>query len=100
MTLDRTVAHFVTHRPRLVYAAVFAAVILSAILLLYCLRLDSDVLDLLPRKFDSVRSFKIFDRDFTQAHELTFALWDENHEADLDSFTDHFGEMLKREPWV
>ena len=100
MSLSRTVAHFVTHRQRAVYTVIAASVAVSVALLAWLVRMNSDVLDLLPQKFDSVRSFKIFDREFTQARALTFAIWDENHEADLDAFTEHFADVLKKEPWA
>jgi uncharacterized protein len=100
MSFSRTVAHFVTHRQRAVYTGIAIAVVVSAVLLAGFLRFNSDVLDLLPQKFDAVRSFKIFDREFTQAHEITFALWDEKHETDLDGFAEHFADELKKEPWI
>src|SRR2546428_5668395 len=100
MSFHGRIAHVVTHHRRAIYAGIAAAVVLSAALLVCFVRLNSDVLDLLPSKFDAVRSFKIFDREFTQARELTFAIWDEEHASDLDGFTEHFGEMLRKEPWV
>ena len=63
-------------------------------------RVDSDVLNLLPQRFDSVRALKVYDREFTQAREITFALWDEAHATDLDGFAEYFGDALRKEPWV
>ncbi len=94
------VAHFVTHRRRWVLAG--ALLILAAALAVVVTRvqLASDVLDLLPRRFASVRAFKTFDREFSQAREITFAVMDESGLADLDAFTDHFAEALRAEPWI
>ncbi len=79
--------------------AALLALICVAVIVLRA-RLDSDILNLLPQRFDSVQGLKIFDRNFSQAHELTFALWDEEGASDLDGFAEHFGEALRKEPWV
>ena len=100
MSLDRAFAHFVTHRRRALFAGVAALFVASALVIAFGARFASDVLDLLPQHFDSVRAFKTFDREFSQARELTFALVDETHTVDLDAFTEHFGEALRKEPWV
>ena len=100
MNLDHTIARIVARRPGAILVAVIALAIASLVVLFTCVRLDSDVLNLLPRSFDSVRTFKTYDQEFAQARELTFALLDENHTTDLDAFTEQFGEMLRREPWV
>jgi predicted RND superfamily exporter protein len=94
------VAHFVAnHRRSLASAAVLLALGCAALLVAQA-RFASDVLDLLPRHFDSVRVFKQFDREFSQARELTFAVVDEAGVVDLDAFVDHFAAMLRAEPWV
>ena len=100
MSLDRAFAHFVTHRRRALFAGVAALFVASALVIAFGARFASDVLDLLPQHFDSVRAFKTFDREFSQARELTFALVDETRTVDLDAFTEHFGEALRKEPWV
>jgi predicted RND superfamily exporter protein len=100
MSLDRTFARIVTHHRRafsLAMAAVVAAALLTIVLFI---RFDSDVLDLLPRKFQAVQAFKTFDREFSQARELTIGLLDEKGEVDLDGFTEHFATELRAEPWV
>lgn len=100
MSLDRTVAHFVTHRRRLVMLIAGLVAATSVLVIVFGVHFASDVLDLLPKHFDSVRSFKTFDREFTQAREVTFAVVDETGECDLDGFTEHFAEALREEPWV
>ncbi len=100
MSFDRAVARIVVHSPGRVYAAIAAMVLVSAILLLCCLHLDSEVLNLLPASFDSVEALKVYNKEFTQARELTFALVDETHSTDLDGFTEYFGDALRKEPWV
>jgi len=100
MSLDRKFAHFVAQRKRALFLAVALLLAASALIILFRMRFASDVLDLLPRKFDSVQTFKTFDREFSQARELTFALLDDQHEVDFDAFTEHFTEELRKEPWV
>ena len=100
MSLESRFAHFAVRRPYLMFAAalVFVAVCVAVIVLRG--RTDSDVLNLLPQRFDSVRALKVYDREFTQSREITFALWDEAHATDLDAFTEYFGDALRKEPWV
>ena len=100
MSLDRTVAHFVTQRRRFVMLVAGLIAAASLVIIVFGVHFASDILDLLPKHFDSVRSFKTFDREFTQAREVTFALIDETGECDLDGFTEHFADSLRAEPWV
>ncbi|MEO8352131.1 MAG: MMPL family transporter [Chthoniobacteraceae bacterium] len=100
MNLDRTVAHFVTHhRPGLGIAMVVLA-LLAGLVLAKRARFASDVLDLLPQHFDSVQVFKKFDREFSQARELTIAIVDDSGRCDLDAFAEHFADLLREESWV
>ncbi len=100
MDLPRTVAHFVIHRRRTLLLAAVLLLSLSAAIIALKGRLASDILDLLPAHFDSVQTFKVYDREFTQARQLTFAILDETKACDLDGFTEHFAQALKHEPWV
>ena len=100
MSLPRTVAHFVTQRRRLVALIAALIAVASLLVIVFGVHFASDILDLLPKHFDSVRSFKTFDREFTQAREVTFALLDETGQGDLDGFTEHFADALRAEPWV
>ena len=74
MSLDRTIAHFVTHRRPVVLAAVGAILVACLLVIVFGLRFNSDILDLLPKDFDSVQAFKTTDREFTNARQITFAL--------------------------
>jgi uncharacterized protein len=95
-----TVAHFVANHRRSLVLLFVALALASGALLAWRARFASDVLDLLPRHFDSVRVFKQFDREFSQARELTFAVLDESGEVDFDAFIEHFADKLRAEPWV
>ena len=100
MNLDRAVAHFVTHHRRGLAAVVLLIIAACVFVLATRARFASDVLDLLPRHFDSVQVFKKFDREFSQAREVTFAVVDDSGDCDLDGFVDHFAALLRAEPWI
>ena len=100
MSLESRFAHFSVRRPLLILAAVVVFVAVCVAVIAVRGRIDTDVLNLLPQRFDSVRALKVYDREFTQAREITFALWDEAHATDLDGFAEYFGDELRKEPWV
>jgi predicted RND superfamily exporter protein len=100
MSLDRTFARIVTHHRRALFAGVALLLAASVLLIAFRMRFASDVLDLLPQHFEAVQAFKTFDREFSQARELTFGLLDEKGDVDFDGFTERFAEELRKEPWV
>src|SRR5687768_14647821 len=100
MSLASTFARIVTHHRRALFAGVALLVAAAVLIIAVKVRFASDVLDLLPQHFEAVQAFKTFDREFSQARELTIGLLDETGECDLDGFTEHFGEELRKEPWV
>lgn len=64
------------------------------------LRLDTEVLNLLPRGFDSVEGLKKYNTDFAQTRELTFALLCQPDDVDrLEEFAPKFAEKLRTQPW-
>src|SRR5207237_1551817 len=64
------------------------------------IELDSDVINMLPKGFESVRGLKIYDRDFEQTRELTFALRCQPEDVDkLEEFAPIFAENLRKQPW-
>jgi len=100
MPLDRIVAHFVTHRRPVVFAAVALVTVASMLVIIFGLRFNSDILDLLPKDFDSVQALKTTDREFTNARQIIFALSLHSEDADLDGITTRFCDELRKEPWV
>jgi predicted RND superfamily exporter protein len=100
MSFSSRVAHFVTHRRRTLCAGLALLLLACAGLIACFWHLDSEVLNLLPGGFESVHALKTFNRDFSQNRELTFAIFDENPDAPIEDFTDHFATMLRKEPWV
>src|SRR5207237_8909512 len=77
---------------------VFAAACLR--ILITRIELDSDVINMLPKGFQSVEGLKIYDRDFEQTRELTFALRCQPEDADkLEEFAPTFAETLRTQQW-
>jgi len=55
---------------------------------------------LLPRGFDSVEGLKIYNSEFAQTRELTFALLCQPEDVDkLEEFAPKFVEKLRAQPW-
>ena len=64
------------------------------------MKLDTEVLNLLPGGFESVEGLKVYNRDFAQVRELTFALVCQPDDVDkLEEFAPQFAESLRQQPW-
>src|SRR5207248_3298869 len=91
MRFSEKVASLVTERRGLMWSAVVLIAISSVGILLAFLRLDTEVLDLLPRGFESVEGLKIYNSEFAQTRELTFALLCQPEDVDkLEEFVPKF----------
>ncbi len=100
MSLPSTISHLVTQRRGLVWLAVAILAGLSLFVLATRMKLDTEVLNLLPRGFESVEGLKVYNRDFAQVRELTFALLAKPEDADaLEEFAPQFAEALRAQPW-
>jgi predicted RND superfamily exporter protein len=63
--------------------------------------LDSEVLNLLPKKFPSVIGLRLFNSEFSNARQLVFGfLAEPGHADDLEPFREHFMNELRQQPWV
>ncbi|MCE9610131.1 MAG: MMPL family transporter [Chthoniobacter sp.] len=100
MISGQKLARFLAHRPGRVHAFALGLLLVCGLIVGLRWRFNSDVLDLFPAHFDSVRVWKVSNKEFAQGRALTFALHDETGEVDLDGFAQYFGEALRREPWV
>ena len=74
MRISDFIARTITQRGALVWFGVVVLTIACIAILVTSLRLDSEVFNVLPGRFSSVQGLKIYDRDFEQTRELTFAL--------------------------
>ncbi|MGA7275395.1 MAG: MMPL family transporter, partial [Candidatus Udaeobacter sp.] len=100
MPISDFIARTITQRRALVWSAVAAITIGCLAILATSLRLDSEVFNVLPGRFPSVQGLKIYDRDFEQTRELTFALVCNPNDVDkLEDFAPIFAERLRQQPW-
>src|SRR5213594_1443680 len=100
MRFSDFIARTVTQRRTLVWCGVALVTVACIALLGSSLQLDSEIFNVLPGKFSSVQGLKIYDRDFEQTRELTFALQCDPKDVDkLDEFAPVFAERLRQQPW-
>ena len=100
MRISDFIARIITQRRALVWCGAAALAIACITILVTSLRLDSDVLNILPGSFRSVQGLKIYDREFEQTRELTFALLCDANDVDkLENFAPAFAEKLRQQPW-
>ncbi len=101
MRVSDFIARTITQRRALVWSAVAAATVACIAILATSLRLDSEIFNVLPGRFSSVQGLKIYDHDFEQTRELTFALVCDPQDIDkLDEFAPMFAERLRRQLWA
>ena len=94
------IARLLTERRALVWVFVITLIALCLTVLISRMALDSDIINLLPGKFESVQGLKIYNRDFEQTRELTFALVSRPEDTDkLEEFAPSFAETLRQQPW-
>ena len=94
-------ASVIAHRTKTLIVAALVIAALSIFIVVKRRNFDSEVLNLLPSKFESVVGLKEFNNQFAQARQLVFGfLGEEGHAEDLDAFKTHFIEELAKQPWV
>jgi len=100
MSYSKFIARLVTERRGLVWSAVVLIAAFSLFVLVTRLTLDTEVLNLLPGKFESVGGLKFYNSAFAQTRELTFALVCQPNDVDrLEEFAPTFAERLRQQPW-
>ncbi|MDQ3546403.1 MAG: MMPL family transporter, partial [Verrucomicrobiota bacterium] len=100
MSYSKFIARLVTQHRALVWLAVVLVAALSLYILVTRLTLDTEVLNLLPAKFESVQGLKVYNNDFAQTRELTFALSCQPNDVDrLEEFAPVFAQRLREQPW-
>jgi predicted RND superfamily exporter protein len=100
MHISDFIARTITQRCALVWCSVAVLAAACIAVLIISLRLDSDVLNVLPGSFRSVQGLKVYDREFEQTRELTFALLCDPKDADkLEDFASGFAVKLRQQPW-
>ena len=100
MRISDFIARTLTQRRALVWCGVAALTAFCIAILVARVQLDSDVINMLPAGFSSVQGLRIYDRDFEQTRELTFALLCQPNDVDkLEEFASAFAEKLRRQQW-
>jgi uncharacterized protein len=100
MAFYSSIARLVTQRRAVVWIAVAVVSALSIGVLVTRMKLDTEVLNLLPGGFESVEGLKVYNRDFAQVRDLTFALVCELNDVDkLEEFAPQFAQRLRGQPW-
>ena len=100
MRMSDLIARVMAQRRLLVWLGVIALAAGCLAILITRIELDSDVINMLPKGFESVRGLKIYDRDFEQTRELTFALRCQPQDVDkLEEFAPAFAQNLRKQPW-
>ncbi|MEO8438672.1 MAG: MMPL family transporter [Spartobacteria bacterium] len=100
MSYSKFIARLVTQHRGLVWVAVALIAVASSYILVTRLTLDTEVLNLLPGKFESVQGLKVYNNDFAQTRELTFALVCQPNDVDrLEEFAPTFAQRLREQPW-
>src|SRR5438270_10516232 len=100
MRMSDSIARIMTQRRGLVWLGVIAIAAICLGILIARMELDTDVTNMLPKGFESVAGLKIYDRDFEQTRELTFALRCQPEDADkLEEFAPTFAENLRKQAW-
>src|SRR5216110_455872 len=94
MRISDFIARTITQRRALVWCGITLLTVTCAAILLTSLRLDSEIFNVLPGRFSSVQGLKIYDHDFEQTRELTFALVCSPQDLDkLEDFADVRGTL-------
>src|SRR2546430_1462118 len=100
MRMSDLIARVMAQRRVLVWFGVAALAAACLAILITRIELDSDVINMLPKGFESVEGLKIYDRDFEQTRQLTFALRCQPQDVDkLEEFAPIFAENLRNQPW-
>lgn len=100
MRMSELIARIMTNRRALVWLGIILIAMGCVAVLITRIEIDSDVINMLPKGFRSVEGLKIFDRDFEQTRELTFALRCQPQDVDkLEEFAATFADNLRKQPW-
>src|SRR5438034_6424006 len=100
MRISDFIARTITQRRALVWCGVAVLIVVCIGILFTSLRLDSEIFNVLPGRFSSVQGLKIYDHDFEQTRELTFALVCDPQDVDkLEEFASVFAERLRGQTW-
>src|SRR5688572_31239038 len=100
MALHSSIAKLVTERRAALWWVSALICVASIFVLITRMKLDTEVLNVLPSGFESVEGLKVYNRDFEQVRDLTFALVAQPEDTDrLEEFAPLFAQRLREQPW-
>jgi predicted RND superfamily exporter protein len=100
MAFHSSIAKLVTERRAALWWMAGLICVASVFVLVARMKLDTEVLNVLPSGFESVEGLKVYNRDFAQVRDLTFALVAQPEDADkLEEFAPTFAQRLRGQPW-
>src|ERR1044072_5220474 len=100
MRISDFIARTITQRRALVWRGLAVLIVVCLTILSTSLRLDSEGFNVLPGRFSSVQGLKIYDHDFEQTRELTFALVCHPQDVEkLEECAPVFAERLRQQAW-
>src|SRR6266404_2467247 len=100
MRVSDFIAQTITQRRALVWSGVAVLTIGCIAILAISYAVFCLMFNVLPGRFPSVQGLKIYDRDFEQTRQLTFALLCNPKDVDkLEEFAPVFAERLRQQPW-
>src|SRR5215472_1963098 len=100
MQVSERIARVMARQRLLVWLGVMVLALACIGILVARIEIDSDVINMLPKGFQSIEGLKIFDRDFEQTRELTFALRCQPADVDkLEEFAPTFADNLRKQSW-
>jgi len=97
--IPRVVTGWIIRRPVLLGVLAGLLFLACVVLSVWRLRLDTEVLNLLPGRFSTVSGLLAYNQDFSQARELTFVL-SHSDPMRLELAQEEFAEALQSQPWV
>lgn len=101
MPFSQLIARLVTRHRGVVWLMIAVVSAISLWVLATRIHLDTEILNLLPSRFESVQGLKVYNQDFAQTRELTFALVADPQDVPLlEEFAPHFADELRRQPWT
>jgi uncharacterized protein len=93
--------NIVAHRTKSLVVLVLAIAAVAIWTVIARQKFDSEPLDLLPQKFESVQGMKEYNNEFSNARQLVLGfLGDEGHADDVEAFKAHFMAEIANQPWV
>lgn len=98
--LARAIATQVARHPWRMFSLLLLVAVASMLVITKKGAFDTEVLNMLPPGFDSVKGLQFYNKEFSQSRQLSFGIIGKPDSEDFDDFVDHFDAELHKQPWV